>query len=92
MDTMVSDAAWGAIQGAYDLQVHVSPDVIPRRIDDVGGGGASLRVNACLDGNRSEMGRERQADEYRKKKHEPMLHEGPLTNDTRAGPDSRGVN
>src|SRR5438094_8049863 len=35
MDTMVSDAAWGAIQGAYDLQVHVSPDVIPRRIDDV---------------------------------------------------------
>src|ERR1051325_10465171 len=35
MDTVVSDAAWGAIQGAYDLQVHVSPDVIPRRIDDV---------------------------------------------------------
>src|ERR1041385_4613821 len=31
MDTVVSDAAWGAIQGAYDLQVHVSPRVIPPR-------------------------------------------------------------
>src|SRR5437879_9755201 len=28
--------AWNAIQGAYDLQVHVAPDVIERRIDDVG--------------------------------------------------------
>jgi len=28
--------AWEAIQGAYDLQVHVAPDVIERRIDDVG--------------------------------------------------------
>ncbi len=27
--------AWEAIQGAYDLQVHVSPDVIPRRTDDI---------------------------------------------------------
>jgi len=31
----VSPAAWEAIQGAYDLQVHVAPDVIDRRIDDV---------------------------------------------------------
>ena len=31
----VSDAAWEAIRGAYDLQVHVAPDVIERRIDDV---------------------------------------------------------
>ena len=29
-----SDAAWEALQGAYDLQVHVFPDVVPRRIDD----------------------------------------------------------
>jgi len=34
--TSVSDLAWKAIQGAYDLQVHVAPDVIERRIDDVG--------------------------------------------------------
>ena len=27
--------AWAAIQGAYDLQVHVAPDVIARRIDDI---------------------------------------------------------
>jgi len=33
--TAVKDAAWEAIQGAYDLQVHVAPDVIQRRIDDV---------------------------------------------------------
>jgi hypothetical protein len=33
--TPVSDAAWEAIQGAYDLQIHVAPDVIERRIDDV---------------------------------------------------------
>ncbi|MBS1791017.1 MAG: cytosolic protein [Acidobacteria bacterium] len=32
---LVSDAAWEAIQGAYDLQIHVAPDVIERRIDDV---------------------------------------------------------
>jgi hypothetical protein len=32
---LVSDAAWKAIHGAYDLQVHVAPDVIPRRIDDL---------------------------------------------------------
>jgi hypothetical protein len=31
----VSDAAWEAIQGGYDLQVHVAPDVIERRIDDL---------------------------------------------------------
>jgi hypothetical protein len=31
----ISDEAWQAIQGAYDLQVHVAPDVIPRRIDDL---------------------------------------------------------
>ncbi len=33
--TPVSDAAWEAIQGAYDLQVHVAPDVIERRTDDI---------------------------------------------------------
>lgn len=32
---LVSDAAWKAIEGAYDLQVHVAPDVIERRIDDL---------------------------------------------------------
>ncbi len=32
----LTDSAWKAIQGAYDLQVHVAPDVIERRIDDVG--------------------------------------------------------
>src|SRR5581483_11817125 len=32
----VTDAAWEAIQGAYDLHVHVAPDVIERRIDDLG--------------------------------------------------------
>jgi hypothetical protein len=31
----VSDQAWEAIAGAYDLQVHVAPDVIGRRIDDL---------------------------------------------------------
>lgn len=31
----VTDAAWEALQGAYDLQVHVAPDVIERRIDDL---------------------------------------------------------
>ena len=34
--TSATDSAWKAIQGAYDLQVHVAPDVIERRIDDVG--------------------------------------------------------
>ncbi|HXA64811.1 MAG TPA: DUF6282 family protein [Bryobacteraceae bacterium] len=34
--TSVSELAWKAIHGAYDLQVHVAPDVIERRIDDVG--------------------------------------------------------
>src|SRR5581483_10956298 len=32
----VSDTAWAAIEGGYDLQVHVAPDVIERRIDDIG--------------------------------------------------------
>ncbi len=31
----VSAAAWEALQGAFDLQVHVAPDVIERRIDDL---------------------------------------------------------
>jgi hypothetical protein len=31
----VSAAAWKALEGAYDLQVHVGPDVIARRIDDL---------------------------------------------------------
>jgi hypothetical protein len=30
-----SAAAWAALEGAYDLQVHVAPDVIDRRIDDL---------------------------------------------------------
>ncbi len=33
--TPVSDVAWQALKGAYDLQVHVAPDVIERRIDDL---------------------------------------------------------
>jgi hypothetical protein len=31
----ITDAAWAAIRGGYDLQVHVAPDVIARRIDDL---------------------------------------------------------
>ena len=31
----VSDAAWKSLEGAYDLQIHVAPDVIGRRIDDI---------------------------------------------------------
>ncbi len=34
--TNVSETAWESIQGAYDLQVHVAPDIIARRIDDLG--------------------------------------------------------
>ena len=34
--TSVTASAWEAIRGGYDLQVHVAPDVIARRIDDVG--------------------------------------------------------
>src|SRR5919197_972955 len=30
-----TDRAWKALEGAYDLQVHVGPDVIPRRVDDI---------------------------------------------------------
>src|SRR5258708_9480217 len=32
----VSEHAWEAIQGAYDLQVHVAPARMERRIDDIG--------------------------------------------------------
>ncbi|HJZ82549.1 MAG TPA: DUF6282 family protein [Pyrinomonadaceae bacterium] len=32
---LVTDQAWEAIHGAYDLQVHVAPDVIARRTDDI---------------------------------------------------------
>jgi hypothetical protein len=31
----VSDAAWKCLEGAYDLQIHVHPDVVPRRVDDL---------------------------------------------------------
>src|SRR5215475_14117665 len=31
----VTDAAWKCLQGAYDLQIHVAPDVIGRRVDDI---------------------------------------------------------
>lgn len=31
----VSDAAWKCLEDAYDLQIHVGPDVIPRRITDI---------------------------------------------------------
>jgi hypothetical protein len=31
----VSDRAWRVLEGAYDLQIHVGPDVIARRIDDI---------------------------------------------------------
>jgi len=31
----ITDEAWEAIAGAYDLHVHVAPDVIGRRIDDI---------------------------------------------------------
>jgi hypothetical protein len=33
--TAISQSAWEALQGAYDLQVHVAPDVIERRVDDL---------------------------------------------------------
>jgi hypothetical protein len=33
--TAVTEAAWEALRGAYDLQVHVAPDLIERRIDDI---------------------------------------------------------
>jgi hypothetical protein len=33
--TSVTDSAWKCLQGAYDMQVHVAPDVIERRIDDL---------------------------------------------------------
>src|SRR5438552_12350066 len=31
----ISDRAWKALEGAYDLQIHVGPDVIARRIDGI---------------------------------------------------------
>ena len=31
----VTDESWKALQGAYDLHVHVAPDIIERRIDDL---------------------------------------------------------
>jgi hypothetical protein len=31
----VSGRAWKTLEGAYDLQIHVGPDVIARRIDDI---------------------------------------------------------
>ena len=31
----VSDRAWKTLEGAYDLQIHVAPDVIARRVDDI---------------------------------------------------------
>lgn len=31
----ISDRAWEAISGAYDLHVHVEPDLAPRRTDDL---------------------------------------------------------
>jgi len=31
----VTDEAWEAVEGGWDLQVHVAPDVIARRIDDL---------------------------------------------------------
>src|SRR6202045_1273495 len=31
----ITDEAWEAIHGAFDLQVHVAPDVIERRTDDL---------------------------------------------------------
>jgi hypothetical protein len=34
-EEVLSDQAREAIRGAYDLQVHVAPDVIGRRIDDI---------------------------------------------------------
>jgi hypothetical protein len=32
---VATNDAWTAIEGAYDLQVHVAPDVIERRTDDI---------------------------------------------------------
>jgi hypothetical protein len=32
---LISDEAWNAIRGAHDMHIHVAPDVIERRIDDI---------------------------------------------------------
>jgi hypothetical protein len=34
-ETSISDKAWKALENAYDLHVHVAPDIIERRIDDI---------------------------------------------------------
>jgi len=35
MNPIVTDQAWKALEGAYDLHVHVAPDIIERRVDDI---------------------------------------------------------
>jgi hypothetical protein len=35
LGVIVTERAWQAIAGGYDLQVHVEPDLAPRRTDDV---------------------------------------------------------
>jgi hypothetical protein len=35
-ELLISEDAWASLQGAYDMHVHVAPDVIERRIDDIG--------------------------------------------------------
>lgn len=35
VDVKPTDRAWDSMRGAYDLQLHVAPDVMPRRIDDL---------------------------------------------------------
>lgn len=35
IDVAPGAEAWETIRGGYDLQLHVAPDVIPRRIDDI---------------------------------------------------------
>jgi hypothetical protein len=35
MRNLISDTAWEILQGAIDLHVHVAPDIIERRIDDI---------------------------------------------------------
>jgi hypothetical protein len=32
---VVSDEAWAALRDAYDVHVHVAPDIIERRVDDI---------------------------------------------------------
>src|SRR5262249_60961559 len=35
MSSQLADRAWELLRGAYDLKVHIAPDVPNRRIDDV---------------------------------------------------------